>query len=331
MIHVSQLTKSYGPVRALDQISFDVAEGQVIGFLGPNGAGKTTTLRILTGFLPGDSGTVTVNGHDVARNSVAVRSSLGYLPEGVPLYPEMRVVEFLRFRARLKGITRRDRDREVESALEATGIAGVRRRIVGTLSKGYRQRVGLADALLGRPPVLVLDEPTVGLDPEQVLQFRQLLTEVGRERTVILSTHILSEVENICDGVIIIDNGRIAAQDSASSLRERVRSASPTIAEIQGPKGQILDALRSLTEVQSVDAKAVDDPAEDGQTPEQRFRRYVLRPHHGRDPRSAVFALVRDHDWNLRELHHQPPTLEEAFLEIVGTPEKQTVDAGGPS
>jgi ABC-2 type transport system ATP-binding protein len=331
VIHVSQLTKNYGPVCALDRISFDVAEGQVIGFLGPNGAGKTTTLRILTGFLPGDSGTVTVAGHDVARDSVAVRKAIGYLPEGVPLYPEMRVVEFLRFRARLKGIARRDRAREIDAALEATQIDPVRRRIIGTLSKGYRQRVGLADALLGRPAVLVLDEPTVGLDPEQVIQFRQLLTEVGRERTVILSTHILSEVENICDGVIIIDNGRIAAQDSASSLRERVRSAMPTIAEIEGPKGPVLEGLRSLIEVQEAEVESSESQSAAEGEPSDGYRRYVLRPHLGKDPRSAVFALARDRNWNLRELHQQPVTLEEAFLEIVGAPEKRTVEVGGPS
>ena len=328
MIHVSQLTKNYGPVRALDRISFDVAEGQVIGFLGPNGAGKTTTLRILTGFLPGDSGTVMVAGRDVARDSVAVRNSIGYLPEGVPLYPEMRVVEFLRFRARLKGIVRCDRAREIDAALEATGITGVRRRIVGTLSKGYRQRVGLADALLGRPSVLVLDEPTVGLDPEQVIQFRQLLTEVGRERTVILSTHILSEVENICDGVIIIDNGRIAAQDSATSLCDRVRSASPTIAEIQGPTGQVVESLRALAEVHEVEVQFADTQAADVGEPTGEFHRYVLRPHQGLDPRAAIFALVRDRGWNLRELHQKPVTLEEAFLEIVGTSEKEAVAVG---
>ena len=174
-----------------------------MGFLGPNGAGKSTMLRILAGFLPGDSGSVRVAGHDVQERSLDVRRVIGYLPEGVPLYPEMRVSEYLRFRARLKGIPAGQRRKQIDRSLEATGVTDVRRRIIGTLSRGYRQRVGLADALLNEPRVLILDEPTVGLDPEQVRQFRSLLREVGRHRTVVLSTHILREVELVCSRVVI--------------------------------------------------------------------------------------------------------------------------------
>ena len=305
---------------AVDDISFDVEEGQIIGFLGPNGAGKTTTLRILTGFLPGDTGTVRVAGCDVSRDSVRVREAIGYLPEGVPLYPEMRVSEFLRFRARLKGISRRERSREVGAALELTHIDHVRRRIVGTLSKGYRQRVGLADALLGQPSVLILDEPTVGLDPEQVIQFRQLLREVGRERTVILSTHILSEVDHICDGAIIIHGGRIAAQDTAANLRRRVQAFSPILLEVKGSDMLVAADLRGLSGVKVVQELEKSD---DG------YQRFHVRPHSGRDPRADIYGLVRDRDWTLRELHQIPATLEEAFLEIVGTPDSDSASPGG--
>ncbi len=315
MIHVSDLSKNFGPVRALDGISFDVEEGKVIGFLGPNGAGKSTTLRILTGYLVGNRGTVRVNGFDVARDALAVRRSVGYLPEGVPLYPEMRVLEFLRFRARLKGISGRERRREIDAALEQAGVWDVRKRIVGQLSKGFRQRVGLADALLGRPRVLILDEPTVGLDPEQVIQFRQLLREVGQERTVLLSTHILSEVDIVCDGAIIISEGRIAAHDSAENLRRRVRSASPVSVEIAADAAELKKRLRSLPEVQRVERIG---PNEESEASAAGYCRFRLWPVRGKDPREAIFALVRDRGWSLRELHREPVSLEDAFLEIVG-------------
>jgi len=316
VIHVSDLTKSFGPVRALDRVSFHVAEREVVGFLGPNGAGKTTALRILTGFLPGDSGSVRVAGHDVGRDSLAVRRSIGYLPEGVPLYPEMRVVEFLRFRAALKGVSRRQRRGEVGTVLEQAGIEDVRKRIIGTLSKGYRQRVGLADALLGKPRVLILDEPTVGLDPEQVIHFRELLREIGKNRTVILSTHILSEVEMVCSGAIIIHHGRVAAQDTAENLRRRVRDIAPVLVEIDGPPGKVRSALESLEEVETV--LAAETGARDSSAATSAYRAYRLRPCRGRDPREAIFALARKESWTLRELHREDVPLEEAFLEIVG-------------
>jgi ABC-2 type transport system ATP-binding protein len=315
VIEVAQLEKSYGPVRALDGISFEVPEREVVGFLGPNGAGKSTTLRILTGFLPADAGTVRIAGNDVRTHPVAVRRSIGYLPEGVPLYPEMRVREFLRFRAVLKGIERRRRGEAIGRALEMAGVAHVQKRIVGTLSKGYRQRVGIADALLGQPPVLILDEPTVGLDPEQVIQFRQLLCEIGKDRTVLLSTHILSEVEIVCTGVIIIHQGKIAAQDSAVRLRQRVQHAAPLRVEIAGPPEQLQKALASLPEVEAVEDLG---PASAGDDSGRAFSAFRLRARRGRDPRVAVAQLCRRSAWELRELHREEVTLEEAFLEVVG-------------
>ncbi|MEM7232490.1 MAG: ATP-binding cassette domain-containing protein [Planctomycetota bacterium] len=234
LIEVRGLTKHYGSARALDDVTFDVREGEVVGFLGPNGAGKSTTMRIITGFLPGDSGTVHVGGHDVTRESLAVRRMIGYLPEGVPIYTDMRVQEFLRYRARLKGIPLRERRSRVEGALKATDVWDVRKRMIGVLSRGFRQRVGLADALLSEPKVLILDEPTVGLDPEQVRLFRKVLKDIGHDRTVLLSTHILAEVEATCSHVVIIRRGRIVATDRAEGLRASHREQSRVRADIAG-------------------------------------------------------------------------------------------------
>ena len=231
MIEVDRLSKRFGAVEALQDVSFSVAEGEILGFLGPNGAGKSTTMRILAGFLPGDSGTVRVAGYDVRSDSLSVRRQLGYLPEGVPLYPDMRVKEYMRYRSRIKGIPLRQRQTAIDRALDKTRVTDVRRQIIGTLSRGYRQRVGLADALLAEPRVLILDEPTVGLDPEQVRQFRALLGEVGEDRTVILSTHILSEVELSCSSVVIIRDGSIVARDRAEDLRRRFGSSRRVVAE----------------------------------------------------------------------------------------------------
>lgn len=319
MIEVAALSKSFGPVRALDKVTFTVEQGQILGFLGPNGAGKSTTLRILTGFLPGDSGTVRVGGHDVRSDSLAVRRITGYLPEGVPLYAEMRVHEYLRFRARLKGVARSGRRAAISRALEDAHVDDVERRVIGTLSRGYRQRVGLADALLAKPRVLVLDEPTVGLDPEQVRQFRQLLADVGRDRTVILSTHILSEVEIVCSHVVIINKGKIVARDKAQDLRKKYGSSDRTIAEIAGPDAavrEVLERIPLVTRVLSVPLQ----PGPGLPMGETRFgyHRYTLEAAQGDDLREAVYRVVSEKAWVLRDLRRETRSLEDAFVEIVG-------------
>ncbi len=308
MIEVHELTKSFGGVRALREVSFTVEEGEILGFLGPNGAGKSTTMRILTGFLPGDSGTVRVAGHDVSTDSLVVRRELGYLPEGVPLYPEMRVSEYLRFRARLKGVPRRERGAFIGKALEQTGTTEVSRQIIGTLSRGFRQRVGLADALLAEPRVLILDEPTVGLDPEQVRQFRELLRSVGRDRTVILSTHILSEVEIVCSTVAIIRKGTVVARDRASDLRRRVKSFNRVVAEISGPEDAVRRRLRGIESVSDVTVESLGEG----------FGRFVIDIENDGDLRAQVFDSVRDSGWRLRELRREESSLEDVFVEIVG-------------
>jgi ABC-2 type transport system ATP-binding protein len=330
LVEVDGLSKSYGSIRALDDVSFRVEEGQIVGFLGPNGAGKSTTLRILAGFLPGDRGVVRVAGHDVRRDSLAVRRQIGYLPEGVPIYPDLRVVEYLRFRARLKGIPWRTRQREIDRCLAAADVADVRRRIIGTLSRGYRQRVGLADALLGEPRVLILDEPTVGLDPEQVRHFRTVLRDVGRDRTVILSTHILQEVELVCSHVVIIRNGKIAAQDRADRLRGVFGERARVGVEIAGPPREVERILASVPGVSRVEIDGDAVPmgvAPMGVSPKgvapsgesvQAFRRFRL--YHGEDvdPREDVYRAVARAGWSLRTLEREILSLEDVFLGIVG-------------
>src|SRR5262245_57321651 len=208
-IEIEDVSKYFGPIRAVDEINFEVHTGEIVGFLGPNGAGKSTTIRILTSYLPASSGIARVAGYDVMYQSMDVRRRIGYLPENVPLYPEMRVEEYLNFRAKLKGMERKDRPRRIDYALDRCRIREVRRRLIGTLSKGYRQRVGLADAMVHDPPILILDEPTSGLDPVQIQETLATIRELRKDHTVLLSTHILSEVEKTCDRVIIINRGRI--------------------------------------------------------------------------------------------------------------------------
>src|SRR4051794_21277590 len=248
MIEVDRLSKYFGPVLAVDGVSFMVDRGEVVGFLGPNGAGKSTTMRILTGYMPASSGIAKVAGFDVVDQSLEVRRRIGYLPESVPLYGEMRVEEYILFRAKLKGVPRQDRARRVEYCLERCRLKEVRRRLLQTLSKGYRQRVGLADAMIGNPPILILDEPTSGLDPLQIRETLALIKELGVERTVLLSTHILSEVEAVCERVIIIAAGRVGLSKTLAELE----AEATTLVELQGPESAIVGALKTMQHVEKV-------------------------------------------------------------------------------
>jgi len=243
MIRVTRLTKMYGRRPAIEDLSFEVEQGEIIGFLGPNGAGKTTTMRILTGYSPPTAGTASVAGFDIVRAPLEVKRRVGYLPENVPLYPEMVVSGFLDYVAAIKGIAHRDRRREVDRVVALCGLGTVARRIIENLSKGYRQRVGLAQALLGSPPVLILDEPTVGLDPTQIVEIRNLIKDLSHEHTVLLSTHILPEVSMLCERVIIINNGRIVAEDRTSSMAERQHSLEEVfVAAVSAPDPWVGDA-----------------------------------------------------------------------------------------
>ena len=250
MIQVENLSKYFGPVMAVDRLSFSVGRGEIVGFLGLNGAGKTTTMRILTSYLPATSGVARVAGYDVMLESTGVRQNIGYLPESVPLYPEMRVEEYIHFRARLKGVTRADRNKRVEYCLERCRLVTVRRRLIGTLSKGYRQRVGLADAMIHNPPILILDEPTAGLDPQQIRETLALLKELGENHTILLSTHILSEVEAICERVIIIANGRIGLNQRL----DEIESENVILLEARGQADKMPQTLQGVPGILSVKA-----------------------------------------------------------------------------
>ncbi len=306
VISVHDLRKRFAGVAAVDGISFEVERGEVLGFLGPNGAGKTTTMRILAGFFPPSEGRVRIAGHDVVTESMAVRALVGYMPESVPLYHDMRVEEYLDFRSRIKGVALRDRQTRIGVVLERCLLAEVRKRIIGQLSKGFRQRVGLADALISDPPILVLDEPTIGLDPNQIRQARTVMKELGRDHTVILSTHILPEVEMVCRRVMIIDKGKIVATDSVENLRAARGHASVRV-EIRGDRAQVKSALAGVPGVESIEELGGADGVQ----------RLLLRQGAGQDVREGVAAEVAKHGWGLRELALQAITLDEIFGRIT--------------
>jgi ABC-2 type transport system ATP-binding protein len=296
--------KYYGPP-AVDDISFEISEGAIVGFLGPNGAGKTTTMRALTGFLPPTEGEIRIAGHDVVRDPIAARAAIGYLPENVALYPEMRVREYLAYRADLEGVRGSDRSARVADAMDRCLISDVSAKINGTLSKGYRQRVALAGALVHRPPILILDEPTVGLDPKQIIKIRELIRELGRERTVLLSTHILPEVEAVCDRVLIIDRGKIVGQGTPEELRRR-GSGTPIVRAAFAGDAAVGDALASIDGVLHV-----EETHAPGET------RARLECAEGVDVREAVFRRAVENGWVLRELAGETMTLEDVFVRLT--------------
>jgi len=307
MIDVRQLTKRYARHPAVTEISFHVDPGEIVGFLGPNGAGKTTTLRMLTGYLPPTSGSASVAGHDVFRESIEARRNIGYMPENVPLYGEMRVREYLNFRARIKGVTGGDVRRQVNRVIDTCGLTGVRRKMIKTLSKGYRQRVGLADALVHDPRLLILDEPTNGLDPTQIRQIRELIRRLGEQHTVMLSTHILSEVEMIAGRVIIIDEGRIKANDTPANLIEDMRAAGRVQVEIQGDPEVVAGAIKRLDGVKKVTPEALDDD----------WHRHLVWVASGSDARERIATLAAQYGWPLRSLFRHQATLEDVFVELT--------------
>lgn len=307
MIEVQNLTKKYGRFTAVNNLSFEVGKGQVVGFLGPNGAGKTTTLRMLTGFLPPTSGSAKINGFDVFKDSIKARRSIGYMPENVPLYDDVRVREYLSFRAHLKGLRGRDAKNHVGDALEMCGLQHMRRRMIKTLSKGYRQRVGLADALINQPPLLVLDEPTNGLDPNQIRSIRKLIKRLGEKHTILVSTHILSEVEMVADHVVIIDSGQIKASDTPENLIHNMRAAGRVELEIKGDAPVIEAALDRIENVKKVIPETVSGD----------WLKYSIFCDSGTDSREKVAQLANQYGWPIRSLHRHKSTLEEVFVELT--------------
>ncbi len=305
MIEAQAVTRRYGDYVAVDNVSFGIAEGEIVGILGPNGAGKTTTLRMITGFLPPTAGRITVNGKNLVSDPVGARRDLGYLPENVALYPEMRVSEYLMYRARLEGLGRGQATERISQSVERCLLTDVQDQIIGTLSKGYRQRVGLATAILHQPRVLVLDEPTVGLDPKQIIAIRELIRELASESTLLLSTHILPEVELLCDRVMIIDRGKIVAEGTPETLQERWMGNAAVRVGLDGPAEGAESALASIPGVAAV--TALDD------TP-TRFR---IECEGNADPRRDIFRTAVERGWVLIELDQSKASLEDIFVRLT--------------
>ena len=303
MIEARHLSKSYGPLVALDDVSFRVEPGEIVGFLGPNGAGKTTTMRVLTGFLPATAGGAIVAGYDVFDQPREVKRRVGYLPESPPLYPGLTVGDYLAFCAELRGLYGAERFRRVGAVMERVGLRGWERRILGSLSKGYRQRVGLAQALVHDPPVLILDEPTSGLDPAQVVGIRDLVRSLAGSHTVILSTHILSEVEALCPRILLIAGGKLVAQGSVEEVRGMAKEGPWTYVEVQGIEGPRLGRIAGVKEVEPL-----------GEA--EGWCRWKVRA--TEDPREHLVREAAFGGWRLRALERRLPTLEEAFIDIVG-------------
>ena len=306
MIEVRNLTKTFPGIVALDDISFDVGKGEIVGFLGPNGAGKSTTMRILTCFIPPTTGACRVAGYDVIRGSMDVRRRVGYLPESNPLYTEMRVLEYLDFRASIKAVPRRERRKKVEEAMDRCGLRERRLQIVGTLSKGYRQRVGLADAIVHNPEVLILDEPTIGLDPTQVREVRELIKQLGQERTVLLSTHILSEVEKMCRRIVIINRGKIVAEGTPEEVSTRLMKTGRLRLEIRGDGRAMKDTLENVPGVARILWSAKGD-----------VNTYIVESEDGVDIRGTVFKCCAAQSWDVLEFGPEQLSLEDVFAIVT--------------
>jgi gliding motility-associated transport system ATP-binding protein len=306
MIKVENLTKRYAGQAAIQDLNFEVSQGEIMGFLGPNGAGKTTTMRILAGFMPPTSGRASIAGFDVFQQSLQARTHLGYMPENVPLYSDMRVTEYLNYRAALKNVPHRRIAERVGDVKELCGLKDVERKLIGTLSKGYRQRVGLADALVAEPDLLILDEPTIGLDPNQIRQVRELIKNLGRQHTILLSTHILPEVEMTCSRVIIIHKGRIEACDTPENLLGKIRQAGGVELEAKVGNDNGAEELKKIP--------GVRDVITDG---EEKWKRFSLRVESGADVREEVFRLAVERRWAVRELTQRRGTLEDVFVELT--------------
>jgi len=307
MIKVEGLTKKYAGVTAIKDLDFTVEKGEIVGFLGPNGAGKSTTMRILSCYLPATSGRAQIAGLDVATHSREVRSRVGYMPENVALYPEMRVQEYLEYRAALKGIRGRTNRQRVNAVKELCSLRDVENKLIGALSKGYRQRVGLADALLHDPDLLILDEPTIGLDPNQIRQVRQLIKDLGKRHTILLSTHILPEVEMTCSRVLIINHGHIAASDTPEALARRVRTAGGIRAEIRAEPAALEKELSAIAGVRKAEILEMEDG----------WFACMLRTDADQDPRADVSRVAAARQWPLRELGREQVSLERVFAEIT--------------
>ncbi len=320
MIEVQHVTKRYGPVAAVDDVSFRVEAGQILGFLGPNGAGKTTTMRVLTGYLPPTEGTATIAGFDVLEEPIEVKRRTGYLPESPPLYPDMTVREYLTFIARINRLPAAERGSRIDQVMERTSVGDVADRHCSKLSKGYRQRVGLAQAILHNPDVLILDEPTAGLDPKQIIETRELIKELAGDHTIILSTHILPEVAQTCERVVIINKGRVVAEDSPDNLTGRLRGAVTIQLQVDTLGADPTGTLQAVPGVASV---TVGEPGSDGRTVEVQSAQDL-------DIRRDIASAVVSNGWGLLEMRRARLSLEEIFLQLTTAEDDAGEEAGTP-
>src|SRR5579862_6845276 len=321
MITVKELTKRYARTTAVDHVSFDVQKGQIVGFLGPNGAGKTTTMRMLTCFLPPTSGSATVAGFDVLEQPLEVKKRIGYLPETPPLYPEMETSEYLKFVGKLKGLSGADLNTRVDYVCDRCAVSDVKTKLLGKLSKGYRQRVGLAQAIIHNPDVLILDEPTAGLDPKQINETRDLIKSLAGDHTIVLSTHILPEVSQTCEQVIIINRGKIVATDSVSNLQNRARSGESVLVEVAGRNGT-LDLATVRRRLEQVAGVIRVSPKADG----QKRAIFEVESNKDRSIRGDLARAVVESGWDLNELRTAALSLEEIFLQLTGDPAPQEME-----
>ncbi len=308
MIEVKNLTKKFGSNTTLDNINFSVKKGEILGFLGPNGAGKTTTMKIITSFWPASGGDVEIDGVKVSENSLKTKQKIGYLPETVPLYDDMKVYEYLKFVAEIRGIEKGEVKKSIKEAGASCGLSKVMRKPIEELSKGYRQRVGLAQAIIHNPDVLILDEPTTGLDPNQIVEIRNLIKKIGQEKTVIFSTHILGEVSAVCDRVIIINNGKIVGEGTPDELVKKFATKEIIYVKIKGPKDEVLNKLREMENVEKADAK--DKESED-------VYGYEIEPKQGVDLREYLSMTVMNGGWSILEFNKKSVSLEDVFRELT--------------
>jgi ABC-2 type transport system ATP-binding protein len=309
MIDVQHVSRYFGRVMAVDDISFQVDKGEILGFLGPNAAGKTTTMRVITTFIPATKGTATVAGFDVHEQSMQVRKRIGYLPENPPLYPEMRVKDYLDFVAKIKGVDPKNRSKAVDEAMGKTAITNVKDRVIKTLSKGYKQRVGLAQALVHNPEILILDEPTLGLDPKQIIEVRELIKALAGDHTIILSTHILPEVSMTCERVVIIDRGKVVAEDTPENLTRKLSGSQRLTVTVKGPAGQINEKLANIAGILKVQELKGEHSSD--------YTSMTIESKPDVEIRPIVAQTVVENGWELYELSSEAMTLEDVFLHLI--------------
>lgn len=314
MIEVENLTKKYGSHVAVDNLSFRVERGMIYGFLGPNGAGKSTTMNMMTGYIAATSGTVKINGYDILKNSEQAKKSIGYLPELPPVYPDMTVYEYLRFVAELKKVKKNERQVQIEDVMKQTQIEDVKGRLIKNLSKGYKQRVGLAQAIIGYPEVIILDEPTVGLDPKQIIEIRELIRELAKKHTIILSSHILSEVSAVCDHIMIISKGKLVASDTPEGLMTLLKGGRQMKLSVLGEQSKVEELLRSM---ESVKDFSMQPPRAEGMVSVN------IRTEDTEDIRVELFHRLAAADMPIMELSLSEKSLEDVFLELTGEEDKE--------